>query len=82
MANVPVKVDYPHRSEDLQTIYLAVTDQARPASNIWRPAFRDIDRTGKKPRRIVFAYFPSTGRMMKVWIRDSAGDRPLDSRIV
>jgi hypothetical protein len=80
MTNVRVKVPYAHDSSDLQTIYIGITDQARPTS--WKPAFRDIDRTHRRPQRVVVAEFPAQGRTVKVWVRDSKGDRPSHTQVV
>jgi hypothetical protein len=80
MATIKVEVPYQHDSANLSTIYLGITDQARPST--WKPAFRDINRTGKRPVRTIVAYFPSQGRTVKVWVRDASGDRPSHTQTV
>jgi hypothetical protein len=80
MSNVRVKVPYEHDSSNLETIYIGITDKARPTA--WKPAYRDIDRTGKRPQRVVIAEFVPAGRTVKVWVRDSKGDRPSHTQVV
>lgn len=66
-------VNYQHDPADLQTIYLSVTTSRKPASDSWKPAYRDtID--GK---RVVWAHFSERGGNKKVnlWLRDNSGDR-------
>jgi hypothetical protein len=77
---VKVKVPYEHDPADLSTIYLGVTAGDKPA--VWIPAFRDIDRTGKRPLRVVVAHFPPQNRTVKVWVRDRDGARPSHTQMV
>lgn len=69
-----VSVPYEHHSADLSPIYLAVTSttvRTAPSSQAWHAAYRDtID--GK---RVVWSRFPSSGRMVNVWLKDKNGER-------
>lgn len=69
---IKLMVNYPHEPSNLSTIYLAVTTSKTPAPDSWKPAFRDtVD--GK---RVVWQKFPPQGgRKANLWLRDSNGDR-------
>ncbi|TDE02817.1 hypothetical protein [Jiangella asiatica] len=73
-----VVVPYEHRSEDLQTIYLAIASGSRPTPDSWKPALRDTI-AGK---RVVWARFPAAGRRVSVWLRDRDGERAVTSTTV
>lgn len=69
---IKLSVPYSHDPANLQTIYLAITNSKTPASDSWKPAYRDtVD--GK---RVVWAKFPGRGgSKVNLWIRDTAGER-------
>ena len=70
---IKLMVDYPHDPSNLQTIYLAITTSRRPSPDSWKAAFRDT----VNGKRVVWAKFPGRDgkTKMNLWIRDSSGDR-------
>lgn len=81
-----VQVPYDHDRRDLQHVYLAVTNERRPSSEDWQPAYRDVDhsrcRQGRHDscQRVVFVRVPDTVRG-RAWIRDKNGARATRVRV-
>lgn len=69
---IKLSVNYPHEPSNLQPVYLAVTTSRTPSPDSWKPAFRDtVD--GK---RVVWVKFQERGgTKTNLWLRDSSGDR-------
>lgn len=80
-----VQVPYDHDRRDLQHVYLAVTNERRPSSGDWQPAYRDVDHSrcqqGKHDscQRVVFVRFPEELRG-RVWLKDREGERAVSGR--
>lgn len=71
-----VLVDYDHDPADLSPIFIAVTTQAYPAHDAWKPALRDTVNGVK----VVWARFPEKPSTFYVWVRDRLGERKVDHR--
>ncbi len=67
-----VMVRYPHRSDDLDTIYLAV-GLPGPGGRQWQPAYRDTFRG----ERIIWVR--SDRNPATVWVKDSRGQRQVST---
>lgn len=76
-----VVVPFEHNPADTQHIELGITTGARPDK--WVPAYRDTIAAGNgTKRRVVWAWFPTQGRRVAVWIKDRDGARPVETRVV
>lgn len=73
-----VQVPYEHKTTDFSPIYLALSTSTQPGKTAWTPAYRDtVDG-----QRVIWARFPTLGRMVSVWVRDKDGDRKVTQQTV